>query len=154
MDKSVRQVLGGDTSAISTLRCLKLYLERMGSDFQNASELHRIAGKGPAPPPPHLQAPFSGPVCGGVDADIGPGADVTETMENRKFLALRENLIGFSILCPMRLAWVAGGSSRSHPLPPPGLKLFEHSSCLYAALVFQANSLLLALYQQGCCRLA
>ena len=106
------------------------------------------------PPPPHLQAPFSGPVCGGVDADIGPGADVTETMENRKFLALRENLIGFSILCPMRLAWVAGGSSRSHPLPPPGLKLFEHSSCLYAALVFQANSLLLALYQQGCCRLA
>lgn len=44
MDKSVRQVLGGDTSAISTLRCLKLYLERLGTDFQNASELHRIAG--------------------------------------------------------------------------------------------------------------
>ena len=44
MDKSVRQVLGADTSAISTLRCLKLYLERLGSDFQNASELQRIAG--------------------------------------------------------------------------------------------------------------
>lgn len=44
MDKSVRQVLAGDTSAISTLRCLKLYLERMGTDFQNASELQRIAG--------------------------------------------------------------------------------------------------------------
>lgn len=44
MDKSVRQVLGADTSAISTLRCLKLYLERLGCDFQNASELQRIAG--------------------------------------------------------------------------------------------------------------
>ena len=45
MDKSVRRVLGSDTSAISTLRCLKLYLERLGSDFQNASELQRIAGE-------------------------------------------------------------------------------------------------------------
>lgn len=45
MDKSVRQVLSGDTSAISTLRCLKLYLERMGTDFQNGSELQRIAGE-------------------------------------------------------------------------------------------------------------
>ena len=65
MDKSVRQVLGGDTSAISTLRCLKLYLERMGSDFQNASELHRIAGE-PLPPPsplPLLQVPLSGSAC-------------------------------------------------------------------------------------------
>ena len=44
MDKSVRQVLGADTSAISTLRCLKLYLERLGCDFQNPSELQRIAG--------------------------------------------------------------------------------------------------------------
>ena len=43
-DKSVRQVLGADTSAISTLRCLKLYLERLGCDFQNPSELQRIAG--------------------------------------------------------------------------------------------------------------
>ena len=50
MDKSVRQVLGGDTSAISTLRCLKLYLERMGTNFQNASELHRIAGAFPPSP--------------------------------------------------------------------------------------------------------
>ena len=47
MDKSVRQVLAGDTSAISTLRCLKLYLERLGTDFQNAAELHRIAGRFP-----------------------------------------------------------------------------------------------------------
>ena len=39
------QVLGADTSAISTLRCLKLYLERLGSDFQNAAELHRVAGQ-------------------------------------------------------------------------------------------------------------
>ena len=39
------QVLGADTSAISTLRCLKLYLERLGSDFQSAAELHRVAGQ-------------------------------------------------------------------------------------------------------------
>lgn len=45
MDKSVRQVLGADTNAISTLRCLKLYLERLGCDFQNASELQCIAGR-------------------------------------------------------------------------------------------------------------
>ena len=45
MDKSVRQVLGADTSAISTLRCLKLYLERLGCDFQHAPELQRIAGQ-------------------------------------------------------------------------------------------------------------
>ena len=59
MDKSVRQVLGGDTSAISTLRCLKLYLERMGTDFQNASELHRIAGDTPFPGVPTCRPSFT-----------------------------------------------------------------------------------------------
>lgn len=44
IEKSVRQVLGNDTGAISALRCLKLYLERLGCDFQHAGQLHIIAG--------------------------------------------------------------------------------------------------------------
>ena len=44
MEKSVRQILNNDTSAISTLRCLKLYLERLGCDFGDGQQLQRAAG--------------------------------------------------------------------------------------------------------------
>ena len=44
MEKSVRQILNNDTSAISTLRCLKLYLERLGCAFGDGQQLQRAAG--------------------------------------------------------------------------------------------------------------
>ena len=50
MEKSVRQILNNDTSAISTLRCLKLYLERLGCDFGDGQQLQRAAGGQGWPP--------------------------------------------------------------------------------------------------------
>lgn len=44
MEWNLRQVLGSDTSAISTLRCIILYLERLGSHFLDASSVAAISG--------------------------------------------------------------------------------------------------------------
>jgi len=44
MEYNLNQVLGGDTSAISTLRCVMLYLERLGSRFLDARSAAEIAG--------------------------------------------------------------------------------------------------------------
>lgn len=44
MEWNVRRVLGNDTAAISTLRCLKLYLERMGCNYLQQETLHSVAG--------------------------------------------------------------------------------------------------------------
>ncbi len=44
MEWNVRRVLGNDTAAISTLRCLKLYLERLGCNFLAQETVHALAG--------------------------------------------------------------------------------------------------------------
>ncbi|KAK9820095.1 hypothetical protein WJX72_006068 [[Myrmecia] bisecta] len=44
MEWNIRRVLNNDTAAISTLRCLKLYLERMGANFLDQDSLQTIAG--------------------------------------------------------------------------------------------------------------
>ena len=44
MDWSTRRVLVNDTSAISTLRCLKLYLERLGCNFLDPDSVQLLAG--------------------------------------------------------------------------------------------------------------
>ena len=44
MDWSTRRVLVNDTSAISTLRCLKLYLERLGCNFLDPDSVQMLAG--------------------------------------------------------------------------------------------------------------
>ena len=45
MDWSTRRVLGNDTSAISTLRCLKLYLERLGCNFLDQESVQLLSGE-------------------------------------------------------------------------------------------------------------
>lgn len=50
VEAHVRGLLASDTSAISTLRCLKLYLERLGTDFQDPEALSLVAGTTPPPP--------------------------------------------------------------------------------------------------------
>eukprot|EP00210_Caulerpa_lentillifera_P008588 g8192.t1 len=47
MEFSLQQVLNGDTSTISTLRCVKLYLSRLGTDFLDEKSVHAIAGAAP-----------------------------------------------------------------------------------------------------------
>ena len=37
-------MLGNDSSAISTLRCLKLYLERLGCNHLDTDTMHSVAG--------------------------------------------------------------------------------------------------------------
>jgi len=44
MEWNIRQILGNDTAAISTLRCLKLYLERLGAHHMNAETAEALAG--------------------------------------------------------------------------------------------------------------
>ena len=44
MEWNVRRVLGNDVSAISTLRCLKLFLERLGANHLDAHTSHALAG--------------------------------------------------------------------------------------------------------------
>jgi len=44
MEWHVRQVLAQDTAAISTLRCLKLYLERLGSHHMDAASAAAVCG--------------------------------------------------------------------------------------------------------------
>ncbi|GMH40845.1 hypothetical protein BSKO_08749 [Bryopsis sp. KO-2023] len=44
MEWNLHQVLGSDTATISTLRCLKLYLERLGSNFLDAKSAEEVAG--------------------------------------------------------------------------------------------------------------
>ena len=44
MEWNTRRVLGNDTSAISTLRCLKLYLERLGCNFLDQDSVQIMAG--------------------------------------------------------------------------------------------------------------
>lgn len=53
MEWNVRRVLGGDTAAISTLRCLKLYLERLGCNFLHPDTLAALAGSSFALVQPH-----------------------------------------------------------------------------------------------------
>lgn len=43
MEWSVQRVLNNDTSAISTLRCLKLYLERLGCNFLDQESVAHLA---------------------------------------------------------------------------------------------------------------
>ncbi len=43
MEWNVRRVLGNDVSAISTLRCLKLFLERLGANYLDAHTSHALA---------------------------------------------------------------------------------------------------------------
>ena len=43
MEWNVRRVLGNDTSAISCLRCLKLYLERLGANFLDGDTARALA---------------------------------------------------------------------------------------------------------------
>lgn len=43
MEWNVQRVLSNDTSAISTLRCLKLYLERLGCNFLNQEAVMALA---------------------------------------------------------------------------------------------------------------
>jgi pentatricopeptide repeat domain-containing protein 1 len=45
MEWNVREVLGQDTAAVSTLRCLKLYAERLGSGRMDASAAAAAAGR-------------------------------------------------------------------------------------------------------------
>ena len=45
MEWNVRQVLGQDTAAISTLRCLKLYLERLGGHVMDKECASAMAGR-------------------------------------------------------------------------------------------------------------
>ena len=40
----LRSVLANDSSAISTLRCLKLYLERLGCNHLDTGTMHAVAG--------------------------------------------------------------------------------------------------------------
>lgn len=44
MEWNMRRVLANDTSAISTLRCLKLYLERLGCNFLDQESVQMLAG--------------------------------------------------------------------------------------------------------------
>lgn len=44
MEWNLQQVLGSDTSAISTLRCVKLYLERLGSRFLDSKSVAEVSG--------------------------------------------------------------------------------------------------------------
>ena len=44
MESNVRHMLGNDTSAISTLRCLKLFLERLGSSCYDSMPVTLVAG--------------------------------------------------------------------------------------------------------------
>ena len=43
MEWNIRRVLQNDTAAISTLRCLKLYLERLGCNFLDQESVTAIA---------------------------------------------------------------------------------------------------------------
>jgi len=45
MEWNVKQVLGQDTAAISTLRCLKLYLERLGGNSMDDKAAELLAGR-------------------------------------------------------------------------------------------------------------
>jgi hypothetical protein len=45
MEWNVKQVLGQDTAAISTLRCLKLYLERLGGNLMDDKAAESLAGR-------------------------------------------------------------------------------------------------------------
>ncbi|KAL4532208.1 hypothetical protein Ndes2526B_g08827 [Nannochloris sp. 'desiccata'] len=45
MEWNVKQVLGQDTAAISTLRCLKLYLERLGGNSMDSKAAESLAGR-------------------------------------------------------------------------------------------------------------
>lgn len=45
MEEHVRHTLNSDTSAISALRCLKLFLERLGADFHDPDLLSLVGGK-------------------------------------------------------------------------------------------------------------
>ena len=44
LEYHLRTVLANDSSAISTLRCLKLYLERLGCNHLDADTMHAVAG--------------------------------------------------------------------------------------------------------------
>lgn len=44
MEWNLRQVLGSDTATISTLRCLKLYLERLGSNYLDGKSADEVVG--------------------------------------------------------------------------------------------------------------
>ena len=44
LEYHLRTVLGNDSSAISTLRCLKLYLERLGCNHLDTDTMHSVAG--------------------------------------------------------------------------------------------------------------
>jgi pentatricopeptide repeat domain-containing protein 1 len=54
---AVRAALGGDTSSISALRVLKLYLERLGAEFGGAEGLAPVAGAALALLPAAVCAP-------------------------------------------------------------------------------------------------
>ena len=43
MEWNVQRMLNNDTSAISTLRCLKLYLERLGCNFLDQESVSHLA---------------------------------------------------------------------------------------------------------------
>ena len=43
MEWNIQRVLNNDTSAISTLRCLKLYLERLGCNFLDQESVSHVA---------------------------------------------------------------------------------------------------------------
>ena len=44
LEYHLRGVLANDSSAISTLRCLKLYLERLGCNHLDTDTMHSVAG--------------------------------------------------------------------------------------------------------------
>ena len=57
MESNLRHILSNDTSAISTLRCLKLYLERLGSSCYDSMPVTLVAGNSLALLTEALQSP-------------------------------------------------------------------------------------------------
>ncbi len=76
MESNVRHILSNDTSAISTLRCLKLFLERLGSSCYDNMPITLVAGNSLA-------------VLG-------------EALQSSAFLELRPSLAAAALLCSCR----------------------------------------------------
>ena len=70
MEWNMRRVLGNDTSPISTLRCLKLYLERLGCNFLDQESVQMLAGM--THMPAFVSAPPSSILChwGGIMTSV------------------------------------------------------------------------------------
>ena len=70
LEYHLRTVLGNDSSAISTLRCLKLYLERLGCNHLDTDTMHSVAGSAFKLVCLHSFTPVSRQYCAAMPAAV------------------------------------------------------------------------------------